>query len=200
MSNRGRDVDLARDLGTLIRTLEDLQAELEPRQRRRLGLPAPGDVLRLTSEVAIPAAVLALETNVRLLRIVQRAIRMQTGEAGEPGDGRAQVRARAESIGREAMVGLDEALSDLQGALEGRPGSDDATALLAEARRLQREVETELTTADDDVTTPDGPTDRRPVDVDVEAELASIRDQVEGEADGGDEDGTDDGEDADDRP
>ena len=200
MSQRGRDVNLARDIGTLIRTLEDLQAELEPRRRRRLGLPAPGDVLRLTSEVAIPAAVLALETNVRLLRIVQRTIRLQTGEAEHSDGGRADVRNRAESIGREAMRGLEEALSDLQNALEGRQGSDEAAALLAEARRLQREVETELTTADGDATTSDAPTDRSPVDVDVEAELAAIRDQVEGETDGAEGAGNGDGDDGDDRP
>jgi len=192
MSQGRPNTDLARDLTSLIRTLEDLQSELQPGGRRRLGLPTPQDVLRLTSEVAIPATIVALETHVRMLRVVQRAIRLRTDEpAGR--DGAAAIRDRAQTLGRETLRGLDEALAELQVALEGRPGSDEAAALLDEARRLRDEVDAELAAERDreDAGVAAMSRTRESVDVDVDAELASLREEIDDlDEDGGSDDGT----------
>lgn len=196
MSDRATDSELARDVAALIRTLEDLQDELAPGERRRLGLPTPRDLLRFTSEVSIPAAILVLETNVRVLRLLQRTIRMSTGEDSSGAGGRAGVRERASTLGRDALRGLDATLSELETAVDGTPPSDDAASLLAEARRLRDEVDARLA-ADQPAAGAAGvqsgldeTLDREPVDVDVEAELRSIKDEIDDE-DGGADDGSD---------
>ena len=203
MSERGTDTELTREVGALIRTLEDLQDELDPGRRRRLGLPTPRDLLRFTSEVTIPATIIVLETNVRVLRLLQRTIRLTTGESGSGTEGRRSVRDRATALGRETLRGLDATLADLESAVEGTPTDDEAASLLAEARALRDEVDARLAAERDgaDADAPgvgDGPSrgrDRERVDVDVEAELQSIKDEVDDRdnADGSGGDGDDGG-------
>lgn len=195
MSEREPRGELARDVAALIRTLEDLQGELDPGNRQRMGLPTPRDVLRFTSEVTIPAAILVLETNVRVLRLLQRTIRMTAGDGADRASTGPAVRERAESLGRETLRGLDGVLDEVEAAIEGRPGDDEAAALLDEARRLRADVDAELGADLDvsDATLGGTDLDREPVDVDVEAELRSIRDEIDRDdgPGGGDADGTD---------
>jgi hypothetical protein len=185
MSDRGTDTKLTREVGALIRTLEDLQDELDPGRRRRLGLPTPRDLLRFTSEVTIPATILVLETNVRVLRLLQRTIRLTTGEAETSTDASSGVRDRATALGRETLRGLDAALADLESTVEGTPSDDEAASLLAEARTLRDEVDARLAAEGelgDASGVEDGESSRRDrerVDVDVEAELQSIKDDID---------------------
>lgn len=200
MSDRGTDAELAREIGALIDALEDLQGELEPGNRERRRLPTPRDLLRFTSEVTIPAAILVLETNVRVLKLLQRTIRLSAGEpTGETTAGGASeaVRERAEKLGQRTLDQLDRTLRDLQGAATGRPQDDEAEALFEEAQRLQERIRADLE-ADQPVTDPDAPgLDVDPsdgsrsnrVNIDVESELESIRDQID------DEDSSDNGHD-----
>lgn len=191
MSDRGTDEELGREVSALIDALEDVRRELDPGDRRRRRLPTPGEFLRFTSEVTIPAAILVLETNVRVLKLLQRAIRMSTdGDAGRT-PGASPVRDRAEALGRETLRQLDGVLDELQATVEGRPRSDEAADLLAEARRLQEEVEERLA-AGERAVDPDREADASPaspVEIDVESELESLKDQID---DGTDDDGTDD--------
>jgi hypothetical protein len=182
MADRPDDPNLVRLTADLARSLRDLQRELEA--RRDPQLPTPGDLLRFTDEVAIPAAILLLETNVRALRLLQRAIRLADDRGGRPSD-QGAVSDRAASLGRVTLERLDTALADVQGAIEGRPADDDARELLDEARDLRREIDDRLPERAeppaDATTDADADADEavREVPVDVEAELRSIRDEVD---------------------
>jgi len=168
----GTRPDPAELVGELSRTVEELQTELEP-DRPPLRPPTPGELLRFTSEVTIPAIILALETNIRVLGLLQRTLRLAGGR--EPtGGSTSGARERAESIGRASLARLDDALAEVQAALEGRPEDDRARELLAQARSLREEVDASLG-ADGDGQHRAGES----VDVDVEAELQSIKDDVD---------------------
>jgi hypothetical protein len=179
MSDRPDDTDLIRLTTDLARSLRDLQRELEPRRGPRP--PTPRDLLRFTDEVAIPATILVLETNVRALRLLQRAIRLADG--GRASDTETAVRERAADISRTTLERLDSALADVQDAIEGRPTDDDARELLDEARTLRDEIDERLASeATVPESQPDGhglETDATEVPVDVEAELQSIKDQMD---------------------
>ena len=174
------DTDLLRLTTDLARSLRDLQQELEPRRGRRP--PSPRDLLRFTDEVAIPATILILETNVRALKLLQRAIRLsdRRGPDGTATD--TAVRDRAAALSRSTLHRLDDALADVQDAIEGRPPDDDARALLDEARELRAEIDARLEpaaageTASSEHTETDEST---AVPVDVDAELRSIKDEID---------------------
>jgi len=176
MSDTRGDPELARLAADLARSLRDLQRELEP-QRRGLRPPSLRELLRFTDEVAIPAAVLILETNVRALRLLQRAIRVADPESGRGGEATAagtEVRDRAAQVSRATLDRLDDALADLQDALEGRPEDEDARQVLDEARALRDEIDERLAA---ETGQPTG--DPADVPVDVDAELQSLKDEFE---------------------
>ncbi|MFB6232870.1 MAG: hypothetical protein ABEH61_01290, partial [Haloarculaceae archaeon] len=185
MSDSRRDTagEVSGLVGDLARTVEELQTELEPGGRSPLRPPTPRELARFTSEVTIPAIVLALETNVRVLKLLQRSLRLAAGE--EPRSGTTtQARERAEALGRRTLSRFDDVLADLQSALEGRPPEDPARELLAEARTLRAEIDDRLATAEPD--RQDGALDdgmdsgaTDGVDVDVESELQSIKDDLD---------------------
>jgi len=173
MSDAGPDPDTTQLLADLTRTLRELRTELEP--ERRLRPPTPGELARFASEVAIPALVFLLQANIRALELLRRTLqlaqsRQQADETGAVAD----VRDRADDLSRATLARLDDALGDLRSALEGRPPDDDARELLARAQRLQRDLENEL-----------GADGRETVDVDVEAELRSLKNDLE-DGDAGD--------------
>jgi hypothetical protein len=161
-------------LSELTRSLEDLQENLEPSTPRP---PTPRQLARFTSEVTIPAVILVLETNVRALRLVQRALRIADGEGASTTD--TQTRERAVKLGQATLRRLDSTLGDLQDALEGRPSDDDTRQLLERIRDIEADLETELeaTAANETV---DG------VEIDVDAELQSLKDDVDGADDADD--------------
>ncbi|MFB6189289.1 MAG: hypothetical protein ABEI57_05350 [Halapricum sp.] len=177
MSDEDERPSVEQQLRTLTETLERLQGELE-RERRSPLAPRPptfSELRRFTSEVAIPGLVLLLETNVRALKLLQRTLRM----ADERGESATAASERASEIGSIALARLDETLADVQSALAGEPTDSEARDLLEEARTLRADIEDRLAEQDGE------PIETGP-SVDVEAELQSIKDQVD------DEDGTDD--------
>jgi hypothetical protein len=181
MSDDATDrAELEELVGELADTLESLQTELEAeRGRRRSGL---GDLLRFADEVAIPAAILVLETNVRALKLLRRSIRIAEGRPTGSGDRGAG--ARVEQAGEATLRSVERVLGDLQDAFEGQPTDPEARDLLADARELQAEVRERL--GSDGGPAPDpaeAANDADPVAVDVESELDSIRDQVDDERD-----------------
>lgn len=179
MSDSTSDAELARLAADLARSLRDLQRELEPRSRRRgFVLPSPRTLLRLADEVAIPAAILVLETNVRALKLLQRAVRLANdGEEAARSSTDSAVRDRAVALSRTTLDRLDDVLEDVQGAVEGRPNDREAGEVLEEARSLREELDAKLAGPDEAV-------GDREVPVDVDAELSSIRDEIDGEDDG----------------
>lgn len=190
----GTDGDLAHRVSALVDALEDLQRELEPGDRRRLRPPTPGELSWLTSEVTIPAAIVVLETNVRVLRLLQRTIRLADGRDRRAGGSRARLRTEATTIGRESLDQLERTLAELQSAAGGRAADEEVDRLVRRARELRDEVDARLAAE----APADGEADplgrsREPVDVDVDAEIDAIRREVDGE-DGPDDERPDAGE------
>jgi hypothetical protein len=182
MSDSGQD--LSRLVGDLVRTVEELQSELDDgRPEPRLRPPTPGELARFTSEVTIPAVVLALETNVRALKLLQRALRLGTDSGERTGSaGGTEAGERARALGRTTLSRLDDALADLGDALEGRPTDDRTRELLDEARDVRARIDEQLAdgAADADPPDPDREqgTDGR-VEIDVDSELRAIKDNLE---------------------
>jgi len=189
------DDDLASLVGDLVTTLRRLDDEFEPRtDDGRPRPPTPRELLHLTSDVAIPATILLLRSNIEALKLLQRALRMADGRPPTE-RGSAEVRQRAEQLSATTLSKLDGALADLQDAVEGRPTDDDARELLTEARRLRSEIEDRLGESDNgplqvDSDSSDDTLDTTDEDVpvDVDAELQSLRDDM---ADGDDREGQD---------
>lgn len=172
MTDQARE-DLSTRMDELEATLSALRDELEG-SRGPLGLPRPPrprELLRFTDEYAIPAAVAALQANIRALELLQAGIRASDPERAADEAGRA-VRDRASAVGGATLDRLDRALTDLESALAGREGatSPEARRLLSEARELNDEIRDRAPTA------PGAEADA--VRIDVEDELEAIREEV----------------------
>ncbi|GGN89011.1 MULTISPECIES: DUF7547 family protein [Haloarcula] len=179
--------DITALLTDLVRTLRDLETEMEPTtESGRPRPPTPKELLRFTSDVTIPAAILVLKTNVEALKLLRRALRMAEGRPTSTGSGASEVRRRATTLSKATLTRLDDALTDLQDAVEGRPQDEDARELLEEARELRSDLAEQLAETQDDDTL-EGGIDEVPVDVD--AELESIKDDLEDAENGRDDDG-----------
>lgn len=202
MTTSGGDDELARLVGDLVTTLRQLEEEFEPRTDSGLPRPpSPRELVRLTSDVAIPAAILLLRTNIEALKLLQRALRMADGRPPTTGSSGTEVRKRAEQISVTTLSKLDGALADLQDAVEREPRNEDARELLSEARRIRSEVEQRLAdsangrdqseSAESGTPGIDGDDQDSDVPVDVDAELESLKNDVDDRDDGGDTDDTD---------
>lgn len=171
-----RDTDLESLVAELTTTLRELQSEARERESRGpVRPPTPRELLRFTDEVGIPAAILVLEANIRALELLRRTIRLAGGRPprGSADSGATATGERVEELGRATLERVDGALADLQAAIEGRPEDGEARDLLRDARELRAEIDARLEEA------PDG--DGGGTEVDVEAELDSIRDEVDRE-------------------
>ena len=163
MSDAGADPDVSELLSELTRELRALEQEVEPPEGRNWRR----DLARFTSEVAIPALILVLKTNIRVLELLRRTIRIAEGR--NPQGERSEVRERAERLGQVTLDQLDEVLSQLQGAVEGRDDDERAQQLIEDARSIRERIQTEM----------DGEPDSEPVDIDVEAELRALKDDLD---------------------
>ncbi|WP_372478989.1 hypothetical protein ACAH01_09315 [Halomicrobium sp. HM KBTZ05] len=189
------DDDLASLVGELVTTLQRLETEFEPRDDDdRLRPPTPRELMRLTSDVAIPATILLLRTNIEALKLLQRALRMADGRAPTADSEGSDVRARAERLSATTLSKLDGALADLQDAVEGQPTDDEARELLTEARRLRADIESRIeeqagdSSADSATTAESEDGDENgDVPVDVDAELRSLKDDVTDQTDSDDD-------------
>ena len=179
------DEDVTALLSELVGTLQDLEREVEPRtERGRPRPPSMAELRRFTSEVTIPAAILVLKTNIEALKLLRRALRIADGQPASGSGGQA-LGARASQLSQATLSRLDDALTDLQGAVEGRPEDREARELLSEARQL-REAVAEQLRGEMDQTATDGEATEVPVDVD--AELRSLKDDIDDVSDGADPD------------
>jgi len=176
MSDTSADPDVTELLADLTRELRRLQREVEP-DRRHLGR----DLARLTSEVAIPALILLLKTNIQALELLRRTIRIAEGR--EPRGERAapEMRKRAERLGNVTLARLDDVLADLQTAVEGRPDDDRSQQLIQEARDIRKQIQDELKADSEAVDTDGEAVDT--VDIDVETELRALKDDLDDDGD-----------------
>ena len=203
MSDSG-DADVTRLLRDLTRELQTLQRELDSEGSGRMSTRR--QLSRFTSEVAIPSVILVLEMNIRALKLLRRTIRLAEGREPRSQHSRAagEVRDRAELLGQQALSRLDQTLETVQSSLEEEGADDDVRRLLAEARSLQDQISQQLATeggtdtADvaDETTVGVESGESEPVNVDVETELRTLKDNLEDD-DGDDLDDSDgDGPDA----
>lgn len=196
------DPDVTELLADLTRSLQELEREIEP--DRRLRPPTPGELSQFASEVAIPGLILVLRTNIKALQLLQRTIRLAQGrDVRSGGSAGTEVRERAESLSRATLAQIDDTLSDIQAAVDGRPPDDETRELLSEARdlrdRLQNELESDGTDTDGEESDA-AEVSGDPVDIDVEAELRTLKDDLEdddGENGDGGSDSPDSGVDSD---
>ncbi len=207
-----REDDLAQAVSELEATMRELQQDLEAQTRRGpLGLPrppSPSELLRFADEAAIPALIAILEANIRVLEALQQAVRLINAGSELPTDAD-QSRQRAVDAGEDALARFDRTLSDLQDFLETRPLPEDDRArdILDQARQLridlQKRIERAEQAADEDHATEESTTDSSRatdvatsddhVDIDVDAELESIKDEVDDSPDAPDESASADG-------
>jgi hypothetical protein len=179
----------AEELASLVARLAATLEELD----EQLGSSRVSGVLRFTERYAIPTAIAALEANVRALEAAAGAIRVVQGRESLHDD----------SLDRDAARStLDRALTEIDDAVQGRPTDPDARRLLAEARDLRDEIRTRVdepvdaqsrersgrdreqraSDADRGTTIPVTDESEEPT-VDVDAELDTIREEVEREGD-----------------
>lgn len=192
MSDAPEEPELTELLRDLTRELRRLEREVEP--DRRIRPPTGNDLARFTSEVAIPGLILLLKSQIKALELLRRTIRIAEGrQVRSASTGASEVRNRAEQLGSATLTQLDAVLADLQEAIEGRPANERSNELITEARELQERVQEELSTQDTERSFSEG----EQVDIDVEAELRSLKDQVEDDPGNG-QDSPADGDDSDD--
>lgn len=192
-----RDDELAAAIEELTATLRQLQDELEPRRRSRLRPPTPREILRFSDEVAVPALIAILEANLRALEAFQRGLGLLRREREvRDGTDRAveSTRARADDLRRTTLDQLDAALAELQRAAgEGAlPRNREARELIEDARDLRDEVDRRLREAGTDADVGSAPETPEPTghrieiddgadanesEVDVDAELETLKDQ-----------------------
>ncbi|EMA13526.1 DUF7547 family protein [Haloarcula marismortui] len=174
------DDDLTALITDLVTTLQDLETEVEPTTDS--GLPRPptaGELLRFTSDVTIPAVILVLKSNIEALKLLRRALRMAEGRPTSTGSASGEVRQRASDLSRATLSRLDGALTDLQQAVEGTPEDEEARELIQEAQQLRGQIRERLA-AESEVSEEVDPDEVTDVPVDVDAELRSIKDDIEG--------------------
>jgi hypothetical protein len=173
MSDTSPDPDITELLADLTQELRSLQQEVEPDRDRSLRR----DLARLTSEVAIPGLILLLKTNIQVLQLLRRAIRIADGRNPRQSRETGEMRKRAEQLGQVTLAQLDNVLSELQGAVEERPDSDRSVQLIEEARNIRQQIQDELNTDGESIE------DTDEVDIDVEAELRALKDDLDDQPD-----------------
>jgi hypothetical protein len=144
--------ELVSDLSTTLTDLQDVLADeqgnrQQPRRRRRP--PSPGRFLRFTEEYTIPTLISLLETNIRALELFQGLLGLINGRDNSQQSNTKPFGSdrRVQKTGRRTLGALDDALSDLQGALEGEPTDSEARSLLDDARSLRGEIDNRLSDA-----------------------------------------------------
>jgi hypothetical protein len=195
MSSRD-DEELAVLLADLERTLTDLREAVGEDVRRESGRPVrrrpptPGEILRFTEEYTLPTVIALLEATVQSLELLRAVLRL-AGPASSAGE----LRSRLESRDGPETAALRDALADLRDALTGAnlPEDSAARSILTDARELTTEIDERLDEPGDDRRRErradrGGEPSRRGVAIDVEeegddavdvdAELASIKESV----------------------
>jgi hypothetical protein len=199
MSSRD-DEELAVLLADLERTLTDLQSAIDEDVRRefrggrrpRRRPPTPGEILRFTEEYTLPTVISLLEATVQSLELLRAVLRL-AGPRGVTDSTADDIRTRLESRGGPETAALRDALTDLRDALTGADLPDDSAArsILTDARELTAEIDDRLDEAatdrrDAEPTRRDRESRGVAIDVeeeaddavDVDAELASIKESV----------------------
>lgn len=166
--------DLEARLDRLEATLEELRdavVEDDRLDRGRQPERPTERALRLTERLAVPAAVAALEANVRVLEFLQE--RLESLEAREAED----ARGRGSPVSERMLERLDEALARMEDAIAEAdlPRDAEARRLLERARDLNEEVRGRVGGS------ATGGSEPTVIEIDVEEELDRIKEDVDSE-------------------
>lgn len=196
--------------------LRDLQTELQRPPRGPFGLPrppTPREMLSFTSEYALPTLITMLEANIRALKALQQIIRLVDPEYDSTGEARSELSSRAGRASQATLDRLQSTLEDVEGALTegGLPQEPGARRILEDARRLSDDIKGEISAGREqadssretikvdeaDEEREDGEEieigEEKP-QVDVDAELRSIRDELGARGNGDSEANLDEGD------
>ena len=194
------DDDLEKTLAELAAAVRELQATIDAdRQGRAVVPPERPDLLAMADEIVIPTLIASLETQIRVLRGIQRGARIaRSVETDDRQSRRGPLREPIESGTSRTVDGIGEALDSLVDRL-GSPQDGEVDEILSRTQSLYADLERRL--SDDrididrdrrgteieitDVSDPDddgssatgGGRDDDRTTVDVEAELDTLRDQ-----------------------
>ncbi|MFP8958427.1 hypothetical protein ACLI4Y_17070 [Natrialbaceae archaeon A-CW3] len=204
--------DLAAAIRELTATLELLREELTTQGPRRPPLrpPTPRELTRFGDEIAIPALIALLEANVRALKALQRGLkvaRVERDAKDAAGDAADRTKRRSSELRKTTLSHLDSALNELQDAVSSDSiDADERTkTLLEDAQRLRADLDQRLSSLEaetrsrenefdgsvtriDIESEPDDTTDgvdqrSNTADVDVDAELETLKDQYASSSD-----------------
>lgn len=195
----GVDEELTARVARLERTVERLLDERDRRDRSArsalgLRLPAPREVARLTADRGVPAAVQALELQIRVLELLGDTLDLLARGADRGGPDRRSATDPELPENRAVRDRLLERLGELEAALStDRPTDPLSRSILREARTLREELRSETERASRESLPEPGEPDAYPEDrfaadeqvtrIDVESELQTIRDEVGRDAD-----------------
>ncbi|MDS0298364.1 hypothetical protein NDI76_06395 [Halogeometricum sp. S1BR25-6] len=114
--------------------------------------PSLGEMLRFTEEYTIPTVIAMLEATVRSLELLRNVLRLADPQrsAFDAGDRRRSTTERlaTTTMGREALSGVDRAISDLRDALSGLPEEEESRGIVTDARDLMAEIEARIDEAE----------------------------------------------------
>ncbi|WP_233204174.1 DUF7547 family protein [Halegenticoccus soli] len=194
MGDRNRDEELADLLDELGTTLDRLRESPEYRSRR-FRPPTPREILRFTEEYTIPTVIAVLEANIRALELLGRLLRLADPERALREESDA-ARGRMDSVRRDAVDGLERAMSDLRTALSEAdlPENPESRSIIEDARELTAEIESRIGESRRAAESRDGDrrrgsTGERGVSIAVDDEVGADDGDEERGASGGDGDG-----------
>ena len=214
------DDDLEETLAELAAAVRELQATIDTdRQGRAVVPPERPDLLAMADEIVIPTLIASLETQIRVLKGIQRGARIARSVETEDRSSRRRgpLREPIESGTSRTVDGIGDALETLADRL-GSPENGEVDEILSRTQSLYEDLErrltddridvdrdrrgTEIQITDDSDPDHDGDPvadkDERVDDrttIDVEAELETLRDQYGTDRSGPDADEAASGED-----
>lgn len=149
MPPASRDDDLEARVAALETAIEDLRDDLleeNTMSRELFSPPSLRDILRFTDQIAIPGIILILETNIRLLKLLQRTIRLSDTSATS--DGSSEIQTELATYTSKTLRELETAISKLQSLdIAGGPADETAQSLLTDIRELRTDITNELNEA-----------------------------------------------------
>lgn len=176
MTTESRDDELANRVAALETQVEELRTELTDTTSPFPfpPPPTPEGILRFTDEIAIPGVILILETNIRMLKLLRRAIRLTDTDSQTES---ASALSKDLSVYMTRTLGeLENAINKLQSLDATRGPADETTqSILQEIRALKTEISDEIDSNTDGTDT----TGLESRHEQIEAELESIKKELE---------------------
>lgn len=205
---RRDDEELAELLDELEATLSALRVELGESGRRtrpRRRPPTPGEFLRFTEEYTIPTVVAVLEATIRSLELLRQVLRVANPDRPSAPEALRR-RSPGGDASEAAMASVERAVAELRTALSEAdlPADAESRDIVEDARELSAEIGSRVAESRQEGRNPESPAERRDSDitidvreeddgdeeapVDIDAELRSIRDELDGDSGTSDDD------------